>query len=104
MKCSLCGKPVEDGAAFCPFCGMRLGQRRRAHRRARMSRRRPLRLNNSPLRRLGQALQKALCPAWGRHPRPACRRTVARRHMASPTIPSRSRECLMGAQMGRLPG
>ena len=26
MKCSLCGKPVEDGAAFCPFCGMRLGQ------------------------------------------------------------------------------
>ena len=21
MKCSLCGKPVEDGAAFCPFCG-----------------------------------------------------------------------------------
>lgn len=26
MKCSLCGKPVEDGAAFCPFCGMRLEQ------------------------------------------------------------------------------
>ena len=24
MKCPLCGKPVEDGAAFCPYCGMQL--------------------------------------------------------------------------------
>lgn len=24
MKCPLCGKPVEDGAAFCPYCGMKL--------------------------------------------------------------------------------
>ena len=116
MKCSLCGKTVEDGAVFCPFCGMQLGQEAPGAQAGANAPPEALRPNNSPLRRLGQTPQKAprplhrpaqrraaLCPAWGRRPRPACRRIVTRRHMASP-IPSCSRECPMGGANGPAAG
>lgn len=104
MKCSLCGKPVEDGAAFCPFCGMRLGQEATgAQAGANVPPEAPA-PEQQPAAAPGAGTAEGPVPGMGADPRPACRRTVARRHMASPTIPSRSRECLMGAQMGRLPG
>ena len=109
MKCPLCGKPVEDGAAFCPYCGMKLDPERarrrrkappvqcrrksvrRAHRRPkRPSQRRSLngkaRLR-SPLRRRRVAPQKT---------RPPARRRAARA-LPPGAQPRRREECRLTA-------
>lgn len=115
MKCSLCGKTVEDGAVFCPFCGMQLGQEApgaqagaNAPPEAPASEQQPAAAPGADTAEGPAASAQAgtaqggPVPGMGAAPAPACRRIVTRRHMASP-IPSCSRECPMGAQMGRLP-